>query len=311
MPEKWGELFWSKLVVAKLPGMATKENPIGTILAHSYTDAPVALGEKKYPVLLFEPGFGNVPLMYASVIEDLASHGYIVAGIVPTYYTTFTVFSDGRVPDIAEKFGLPLDATSEEQRDRASRLLQIWAGDMLFTLNQLEKLDANADSPFDGQLDFEKVGAFGHSFGGPAALQAAKDEEKIKAAANLDGRMFGLAEFGDVAALGLPKPVLLFDHPLPDPSQKNDEIVFRDGQPAYRLTLAGSMHSSFTDEGMLPFLGDGAKKAMLGTIEPGRALSITSTFLDAFFDKYLNGKPSPLLSGPSAEYPEITFETNK
>lgn len=29
----------------------------------------------------------------------------------------------------------------------------------------------------------------------------------------------------------------------------------------------------------------------------------------AFFDKYLKGQPSPLLDGPSKQYPEVVFES--
>ena len=39
-------------------------------------------------------------------------------------------------------------------------------------------------------------------------------------------------------------------------------------------------------------------------------LKSAETF-EAFFGEYLKGSHSPLLRGPSTEYPEITFETNK
>jgi hypothetical protein len=43
-------------------------------------------------------------------------------------------------------------------------------------------------------------------------------------------------------------------------------------------------------------------------ISPARALRVTATFLEAFFNEYLNGQREPLLHGPSPEFPEITIE---
>ena len=62
--------------------------------------------------------------------------------------------------------------------------------------------------------------------------------------------------------------------------------------------------------GMLPFIPASVKKE-LGTIDQARALTITKAYVEAFLGEYLEGRKSPLLNGPSAEYPEISFETNK
>ena len=104
----------------------------------------------------------------------------------------------------------------------------------------------------------------------------------------------------------------MFDHPHPgEGNYHRDAVVFRGAKPAYRLTLAGSEHGFSGDGGFLPFLPASAKKADSGTIDPARALTITIAYAEAFFLEYLAGKKSPLLNGPSPEYPEITFETNK
>jgi hypothetical protein len=62
--------------------------------------------------------------MYTAQLEDLASHGYIVAGTIPTYYTHYNVFSNGRVADTFKS-------------THANASLPFWTGDMIFTLNQL------------------------------------------------------------------------------------------------------------------------------------------------------------------------------
>jgi len=45
----------------------------------------------------------------------------------------------------------------------------------------------------------------------------------------------------------------------------------------------------------------------LGPIDGRRFLNITTTYVGAFFDHYLKGTAAPLLGGPSAQYPEVTF----
>lgn len=66
---------------------------------------------------------------------------------------------------------------------------------------------------------------------------------------------------------------------------------------------------SFSDVGWLPFMSD-SYRATLGAIDPGRALRVAEDYIEAFFDRHLKGKVSPLMKAPSAGYPEARFETN-
>jgi hypothetical protein len=45
----------------------------------------------------------------------------------------------------------------------------------------------------------------------------------------------------------------------------------------------------------------------LGSIAPLRAHAIVTTYLRAFFQSAFDGSPSPLLQGPNALFPEVTF----
>src|SRR5262245_48896002 len=64
--------------------------------AHSIGDAPVVSGADRFPVVVLSPS-GFPPLFLGALAEEVASHGYVVAGVNHTYETTVTVFSDGRV----------------------------------------------------------------------------------------------------------------------------------------------------------------------------------------------------------------------
>src|SRR5712692_1383230 len=49
-----------------------------SIQTHSVDRAPLATDAARYPVLIFELGLGNIPSYYTTLLEDLASHGYVI-----------------------------------------------------------------------------------------------------------------------------------------------------------------------------------------------------------------------------------------
>ena len=56
-------------------------------LLHALEDAPVARTQARYPLLLFSHGAGVASLTYAVQLEELASHGYVVAALEYTPVT--------------------------------------------------------------------------------------------------------------------------------------------------------------------------------------------------------------------------------
>ena len=68
----------------------------------------------------------------------------------------------------------------------------------------------------------------------------------------------------------------------------------------YEITLAKTEHGNFSDFMLaLPPNPD--------ELDARRAHTIIVAYTLAFFDKYLRGQDSGLLSAPSAKYPEVTF----
>jgi predicted dienelactone hydrolase len=312
MPGKWGELFWSDFVSRHpVAGENGKEHPINANRTHAYPDASVASAQKEYPVLLFAPGLGTTPLDYSSLIEDVVSHGYIVAAIVPTYLARFSVFSDGRViegHDIMDAQGGIAAAphTADQAMKRFEQVAAIWSNDMIFTLNQLSKVNADARSPLKGHLDFNRVGAFGHSMGGAAVLQFATDDRRVRAVFDIDGSPTWNAANKDLA-----KPLLVLSAAS---TNVGYDAVLSGAKPGNHLRLSGSVHRFANDFGLIPFISQAPRSATqsrppeVSSIDPARALRITETYVEAFFDQYLNGKTAALLKGPSPDYPEIVFE---
>jgi dienelactone hydrolase len=320
-PGIWGEILAAIIAPRPNPGQPAPEKfPMNTILSHSFTDAPIATTQKKYPVLVFAPGLGGFPTQYSGLIEDLVSHGYIVAGIVPTYFSQYTVFSDGRV---AGRHQTPGDVPGAPRFNGLTASMEpvyrIWTGDMQFTLNKLEKLNVDARSPLKGQIDFDRVGVFGHSFGGTASLQVLKDDARVRAAILMDGNIMG-----DVARNPIVPKALLFmssgsrggkpvrastpDNAKPANTAQRDyrtlqQELIRNAKASYVMSISGTNHSFATDTGLMPYAMSSMRDA-----NRARVLAITRAYIKAFFDQHLLGKNSLLLNGSSPDYPEVTIE---
>src|SRR5215475_12638094 len=51
------------------------------VKTHAFASAPYARSAEQSPVLIFSPGGGMVREVYTAQLEDLASHGYVIAAV--------------------------------------------------------------------------------------------------------------------------------------------------------------------------------------------------------------------------------------
>ncbi len=245
---------------------------------HSYRDAPVSEAAASYPVLVFSHGWVARPEFYTAQIEELASQGYVVIGIVHTHIAMLTVFPDGRM--------VPF---SNPDSDLA---LVVGAQDQRFVLDQLTLLN---DARFGGRLALDRVGSFGHSWGAAVALLACN---RFAATVSEDGPVPDavVREGPDLPVMFMKREGLTASPVLP--SLKG---------PAYNLIFDGFGHMNFTDFTLYPGISS-SDPSLLGTVEGHRAVQVVNIYLLAFFDRYLKGDISPLLDGPASEYPEVEIE---
>ena len=95
---------------------------------------------------------------------------------------------------------------------------------------------------------------------------------------------------------------------------RTNEKGFTGARPEKHLRLSGSVHTFSSDLRLIPFMSQNARSttgnrpAEVSSIDPARALMVTGTYLEAFFDQYLVVKTGALLNGPSKDYPEVAFE---
>ncbi|MBX3415196.1 MAG: hypothetical protein KF708_21100 [Pirellulales bacterium] len=162
---------------------------IKSMRAHSLENAALPTGNEKYPVVIFAPGGGMKGTTYNTLVEDLASHGWIVAAIDPPYNARGVRLPDGRVLGklTPEERGWPEPKSPEEFRRFYRERIEHWSRDMSFVIDQLTVLNKN-DSRFAGRLDLARgVGAVGHSRGGQAAGTVRILDERIRGGVNIDG----------------------------------------------------------------------------------------------------------------------------
>jgi predicted dienelactone hydrolase len=282
---------------------------------HSLRNPGLSIEQRSYPVVLLRAGASTSVLNYSTLAEDLASHGYIVAGIDAPYRTGLVVFPDGRVVRRTRQNDAELcgERPPEEQAACIQPLFDAWVSDMRFAVDRLEQLNASDPSGrFTGRLDLTRVGAFGHSFGGAQAAQFCHDDPRCKAAIDIDGR-----PFGSVIAEGMPKPfmfVVTGDIHKSDADTvriRSDIRSIHDHLPhdtRLCVVINGAFHFTFSDDGAV--LKSGALRAglrlsgVLG-IDARRQLEITAFCVQRFFDAHLgNGSPSALRAS-FQEHPEV------
>jgi Platelet-activating factor acetylhydrolase, isoform II len=70
---------------------------LSTVRTNAVLDATPAGRQRLLPLVVLSPGFTNPRGVLTGLAEDLASHGYVVAGIDHTYESFATAFPDGRV----------------------------------------------------------------------------------------------------------------------------------------------------------------------------------------------------------------------
>ena len=148
--------------------------------SHAFIGVGVSGARKQYPVIIFSHGLGAVSALYATILENLASHGYIVVGVDSPFFSSAIRLPDGRV------------VKNESQRNRRTGAREeeaiVQAQDLVFVLNELERLNANdPDRRFTNRFNLRHVGVFGHSRGGFAAPHACLLDQRFRACLNLDG----------------------------------------------------------------------------------------------------------------------------
>lgn len=318
IPESWA-LSEAKLLYAERsnsPNPLTMTEALRAVhesVSSSIAEARPAQTKNLWPLLLFSPGAGVNPAFYSTFTEDLASHGYAVFAIVPTGWVE-TIFPDGHRVLASAPYNL---------RWTTRIALPLWASDLRFMLDQIERLDRDPNSIFFRRLDLSRVCAFGHSFGGAASILAGLQDRRIKAVLNLDGSPFGV-----LSKTVLPKPLLVIKEAVSPKywtaprdekakakqAQVGEELssLYLKGRPGYRVEITDAKHMTFCDMAVQPAWADfGRRFGEDNAADAEMTLSLIRDYVRAFFDKFLLGSASPLLDRVPGKYGISTLSRTK
>jgi len=293
-------------------------------------DVPVASREDRYPVLIFSHGWGEHYAQNTILMEELASHGYIVFSLSHHYECKFTSYPDGRLihiemdnprlqkmmneqmhPKAMTLFETLQNATGDEERVQVFQEMSMtlpmvltespayWAEDIAFLMDQLNIMDGG-DGCFHKKMDLDRIGVFGMSLGGLATSVISSTDRRIKAAVNMDG---GLS----TASLDVEyeMPFMFFN------SQRylgcGPLFLRQTRQDGYSLSVRGAGHYNFSDYSVYPVP---SIQFLLGPIDGDRMIDMMNGIIRAFFDKYLKQEPEIDILKIAQKYEEIDIVTH-
>jgi dienelactone hydrolase len=293
--------------------------------------------KQNYPVVLFSHGAGDSMEVQTTMSENLASHGFIVVAIDHTYTSAATAFPD-RVVSAKEA-----NPNNFNTGDLDAVINQIMADDAKFVITKLGELNqGKMDSAIKGRLNLDKIGAIGHSVGGAVAYNLANNDSRVKAAINLDGRVYispkkdakNMSPFlmlasdsGFVQSIQKREGLLKKFEDMPKEEQNMNLSMYgseKEYKKAYDLdqkntlglvyvlmksgnlfTIKGSDHMKYNDIGL--FMESPLREliGIKGEIDPARNLDISGDVISTFFNQHLQDEANLPLDSLLKKYPEL------
>jgi predicted dienelactone hydrolase len=272
-------------------GLPVAPDVLTAVETHSSDHARALPGRR--PLVVLSPGAGLSRESLTALAEDLASRGYVVAGVDHTYEARAVEFPDGRVAGC-------LLCERENSAELGAQVARGRSADLGFVLDELTHGRLWRHAP---AIDGRHIAVVGHSLGGAAAAVAIADDPRVDAGINMDGT-FQV----DFPEAGMDRPYLMLGGASHEPGASDGtdwpDNFARLGAGQW-LQVPTAHHGSFTDQLLL--------LDQLGTPLPGgfvggaRGIEITNVYVGAFLDRHLRAMESPLLDGPTDAYPEVEF----
>jgi hypothetical protein len=272
--------------------------------------------KKKHPVIIFNPGYYfGMPDFYTSILENLASRGFIVCCINHPFDQPYVESGNGEGSRLVKKkarlgylqlfitnsFQIRKLETREQmekttkyylrQLSRFDKITRRWADDTSFFIDYLNKTANNqAENSILGRMDLNNIGTIGHSIGGAVAGQLSITNKNIKAGINID-----CFQFGDMIDKPLEIPFMLLQSEYNAKWNLGNEIIFSNSKSDfYKFTLKNATHFAFSDVASYD-LEKEKKESMIGKINGPESIQLVNEYILQFFNHYLLNMDSPVL----------------
>jgi hypothetical protein len=299
-----------------------------TLKTNSSRGVAISQTEVAYPVLIYSHGWGEHFSQNTILMEELASHGYIVFSIAHHYECKFSFYPDGRfitIDNNSDRFNKIMEeqmnpaameifkemVVASNDKERGNVFLRTmetmpflmkespsyWADDIKFFVSALGKIN-KSDPGFKGKLDLKKIGVLGMSMGGIATNEVCLKDGKVKAGLNIDGALYGSAIN---ETLKIPYMFLNSQRYLGYGNLFTSRCI----EDCYSVTVRNSDHYNFTDYAFYPVKNQG----QIGTVDPAIPIKIMNSLAILFFNKYLRNE-SNIDLGKSCEGFDVEYVSN-
>jgi predicted dienelactone hydrolase len=299
----------------------------------SLIDTPLAEEKEIYPVILSLHGgeCGASATDNVVINEELASRGFVVAGLSHPYSSLMVRFPDGntipynreRIERLHQQSKLSESLWKEffnkpeqgvvEKKDIIKKIfgiesillsdISLRSMDVMSVLHWLERMNEEEDTILSNKLNLNQIGIFGFDLGGTVSMNSCIQDTRIKACINIGGYYFG-----DLLERKINQPIMII---RPNIEAYHVERYFLDNLkgPYYILTLDGATGKSFNHRYIYSPLS--SLFGYSGSIKGIRMTGIIRDYISSFFHAYLIGGGHPLQDLPSGQYPEVDVKMVK
>ena len=266
----------------------------------------------QYPLVVFSHGAYGIKSCNTSTYEELASNGYVVCAIDHPYHSLYTKSQEGKVAIINQDYMKCIINENTGVYDEATGIrimrdiTKLRVADMNFAIDTiLAQIKSRNPDPVFQSVDGEKIGVFGHSLGGAAAVELGRERRDIGAVINLDGDMsceyLGYENEKPLINKAIyPKPLLnIWTDTMVSAMERADHSIvypheyIADTAPIeYDIHLSGTNHMSLTD---LSLVSPVLVKLIMSSVssegnmeqEPLGVINRMNKIILEFFDCYL------------------------
>ncbi len=261
---------------------------------NSFLDTPPIGRRRGLPLVVLSPGFSVPRSSLTALAEDLASKGYVVAGIDHVHESFGTTLPGGRTATCVA-------CASEDDDDFGDKTTRGRAADVSFVL---DRLTGQRPAWKGGELiDPSRIAMAGHSIGGNSASWTMLSDSRVRAGVNMDGTFYV-----PIPEKGLRRPFLMLGAGKIHEPGGLDVSWGRDWRHMTGwkrwLTVGGMEHVSFCD---YPLFAERLGMKTESSLSGPRSVEIVRTYVGAFVDLHLRKRARPLLDRPSRSYPEVRF----
>lgn len=272
--------------------------------SNSYPEAAPYQG--KIPVIIYSHGWRLFRNAAVHQMESLASHGYLAVAVDHSYGSVATVFPDGEVARLDQEALPDQDEVGDDIFEQAATdLMETYSEDLLMVIRGLEEGVGGPFGPLAEVADLDRLGIYGHSLGGGAAVRTCLVETKCRVVAALDGWVEPIVSSELSRELDIPSMFIRSD---PWRDLENDRVlrglVERSNRRSYWIGIENTVHSDLT---VAPALSQvGSWFGLRGSMPAAQVFAIVDRYLVGFFDRHLLGLGGRDLT--EAPPPGVLFE---